>query len=133
MILAVLLGMGCSGKTVVECVCTAFPSGDSTVVKAGHKETIYDCCNDKFAITLKEVNDSRCPSQLVCVWAGTAFITITLNNNPAQLLELEINKPKTVRYLNHEYTLELKTLTPYPEFDYPDLGDYEATITVSRI
>ena len=132
MIVAVLLNMGCSEKTVVECVCTPFPSGDSAVLKVGKKINIYDCCNDKLFISLKQVEDSRCPSQLQCVWAGTAHIKIHLNQTFGGLIDLELGKSKTVNYNNHTYTFKFSNLSPYPVNSYPNQEDYEATVIISR-
>ena len=123
---------GCSEKTVVECVCTPFPSGDTTILKVGHKQILYDCCKDKFALTPEAVDDSRCPLQFQCVWAGTAHIKLRINQLFGEIISIELNHSKTFDYNNHTYTIKFINLSPYPVDGYPGQEDYEAAIIVSR-
>ena len=78
--------------------------------------------------------DSRCPKDVTCVWAGNAKILLKVRKNAAQPANVELNtnsNPKTFRYL--EYELRLEELKPYPKSDAPTKSsDYEVTLTVHK-
>lgn len=59
--------------------------------------------------------DSRCPQNAVCIWAGNARVRLTLTKSGAQQQQLELNttsEPKAASYLG--YRVQLVELTPYP-------------------
>lgn len=79
--------------------------------------------------------DSRCPKDVTCVWAGNAKILLKVRKNTAQPANVELNtnsNPKTSRYL--EYELRLEELKPYPKSDAKTKSsDYEVTLTVHKL
>lgn len=76
------------------------------------------------SITLTDVQDSRCPSGMQCIWAGYAAVTLQLTDATAApqtaRLTLLNNLPTYTRdsvsvTLNRrEYWLRLLDVTPYP-------------------
>lgn len=71
-------------------------------------------------------SDSRCPRDVVCVWAGDAVAAIVVNPGcykagclaPSMLLSLHTNlEPKTGEALGHVVTL--LSLQPWPVADAP--------------
>ncbi|HEX7335199.1 MAG TPA: hypothetical protein VF290_27105 [Pyrinomonadaceae bacterium] len=79
--------------------------------------------------------DSRCPKDVNCIWAGNAKILLKVRKDAAEAASVELNTnmtPKTSRYL--EYELRLKDLKPYPESKAAiKSSEYEVTLTVHKI
>lgn len=79
--------------------------------------------------------DSRCPKDVNCVWAGNAKILLKVKKDAAKPASVELNtntNPKTFRYL--EYELRLEELKPYPQSDArTKTSDYEVTLTVYKL
>ena len=107
---------------------------DSTVVelKYGQKKNL--CDNDSSCISFtKLVTDSRCPSDVVCVWAGTAIIELGTCDIEGGAIELEIYKPVEYSINDQKYYIELTALSPYPSVAHPtNVNDYKATITIKK-
>lgn len=79
------------------------------------------------------VEDSRCPTDAVCVWAGNAKIRIRVTKNGrSKVLELNSGlEPRTATFAG--YSFELKALTPEPRSNVRiDPNGYVAKIKVSR-
>lgn len=72
--------------------------------------------------TLTTVQDSRCPSDMTCVWAGVADVTVALTDATAtvQTVRLSLTSTSPARdsvaiTLNQRpYWLRLMTVSPYP-------------------
>lgn len=105
-------------------------------VKAGHKAVIDD---EQLRIKFDAVlEDSRCPTQVSCVWTGQARIAVVVQHADGEPVPLEFNtnpapafRRDTATYLSYE--IRLITLDPYPR--YPNnpirFEDYVATFVVS--
>ncbi len=76
-------------------------------------------------ITLKEVNDSRCPVNANCIRAGEAIavLNVVINNNSERNINLCTGADCNARALSETYTLssdgekylfKLDSITPYP-------------------
>jgi len=83
-------------------------------------------------------SDSRCPSDVVCVWAGDAIAAFVAEQNcdcrtPAYDLKLHTTlQPKSAAV--HGYRIELLHLVPYPNSATPiKRGDYAAWLRVVPI
>jgi hypothetical protein len=70
--------------------------------------------------TLTELNDSRCPSDVVCIWAGTIDATLALTDGSAtQTVRLGYEKNYAsdsvdVLLNKRRYWVRLLDVTPYP-------------------
>lgn len=90
-------------------------------------------------IEAKEFTDSRCPINVECVWAGVATAKISFDDTPEGTIELclgacdVVSKPKTqeININSIVYTVELKDLTPYPEFGVKQ-EEKKATIIIKK-
>lgn len=85
----------------------------------------------------KVIEDSRCPTQHQCYWAGQARIVIAaqLGESSSQTVEFYANRVAPRQKINAtnvgEYAIELQSLDPYPQTDDPiSFGDYRATLVV---
>jgi hypothetical protein len=79
-------------------------------------------------------DDSRCPSDVQCVWAGNAVVRLSLTStgNPDSNAALNITlDPKFADSAGYRVTLV--GLKPYPRSGSPiSAGDYVATLRVER-
>ena len=78
--------------------------------------------------------DSRCPSDVVCVWAGNAVVRLSLMSTQASSIEAALNTtldPKNVTYGG--YTVRLVDVKPVPKSGTKILdADYVATLEVTK-
>ncbi len=78
-------------------------------------------------------SDSRCPIDVVCVWAGEATLRLTLRRLPHAAEVVEVTTPGTPEASYHGYTIEVRMLLPAPRAAAPtDPGAYVATLIVRR-
>ena len=84
----------------------------------------------QFSIT--EINDSRCPSDVICIWEGKADVKIEIESPQKGNLILST-------YNNHIdtfgiYTFELIEVSPYPvSTETIELKDYNVTLLIKEI
>ena len=83
---------------------------------------------------LELVEDSRCPTDTNCVWAGNAKIKIRVRTAGGKTRTLTLNstlQPQTLSY--GEYDFRLTGLTPQPRSNIRiNPNGYRATIEVTR-
>ena len=52
------------------------------------------------------VEESRCPPNVQCIWAGQVAVKLKINNSEQFIVGLNhSNYPSSFSYMNHEYTL----------------------------
>ncbi len=93
--------------------------------------------SDGLALTFLEVSeDSRCPSDVVCVWAGRATISISLRRDGLSLgdFSLTLGEGAAASAVEREgYRLRLTALEPYPiNTRLTSTEKYLAILTVSK-
>jgi hypothetical protein len=66
------------------------------------------------AVKLTGINDSRCPSDVVCIQAGDAMIVLALSGSGADRIDTLylVKPPKSVNYGG--YRFEAVDVQPYP-------------------
>ncbi|MDQ3221356.1 MAG: hypothetical protein M3Q26_11540 [Acidobacteriota bacterium] len=82
---------------------------------------------------LSLVEDSRCPTDTKCIWAGNAKIKIQLSKpgKPIKTFELNTNPGNTTIF--EGYKFKLKALTPHPATNIRiNRNGYVATISVIK-
>ena len=81
-------------------------------------------------------DDSRCPKDVTCVWAGNAAVRVWVTNGRGgTTLTLNTNKSPTLgdEAQYQGYKIKLVDLSPYPHSDKNiAAGDYTATLLVSK-
>ena len=117
-------------------IITFFFSCSNDDDSSGNKSTIYQEGN--ITITLKKINDGRCPTNINCLWVGNAEVIMTITNEN-EIMDLTLN---TAGYINEQLNfptstsifdldIELVALQPYPEDGVPlTLEDYTVSINV---
>jgi hypothetical protein len=78
------------------------------------------------------VDDSRCPTSVVCVWEGNASILVTVTRgNATAVLELNTNSRLPTSAVFESYYIQLRKLDPYPATpSTPNPQRYTATLFV---
>ena len=88
----------------------------------------------KFKLT--DINDSRCPTDVICVWAGKADVKIEVESPVTGSLVLStINNDfnKSIDTIGN-YSFELIDVLPYPiSTQTIDLEDYDVKLKVKKI
>jgi len=116
--------------------CSNSPTGPDAVVgkpfelNAGSVSTLPDGARLRFEGVQ---SDSRCPIDAVCVWAGDATITVTLNPARGSTESREMHTQPTGSQISYAtYTITLTALAPYPRSsrEIPAAG-YVATFVVA--
>ena len=81
------------------------------------------------------VEDSRCPADANCVWAGNAKVTIKVTNGRGQSKTFDLNthlQQKSARFDGYEITLG--EVSPYPRSNVRiDRNGYTANFSVKRL
>lgn len=91
------------------------------------------------SVKVTKIEDSRCPKNVVCVWAGMVkvYFSITENNVTKEAsVELYTDKePKTTVELNGTtYSIEVTEVSPYPATPDPiSLEDYRISFTIKKV
>jgi hypothetical protein len=98
----------------------------------GFGETIHIGALGLEFTTLAE--DSRCPLNAACVWAGNARILVTVTlGNTTEVVELNTYPSYQVRATVEGYLIELRRLQPdIPWSPRGPLSEYTATVFVDR-
>jgi hypothetical protein len=132
LILGLFLTFSCDEKFN----CEEFTLGTPFVVKAGE---INQDCPGQLSITLVRVeNDSRCPSNANCVWAGNAEVVFIFRNVDEET-EFTLDTNASMQGSENEkevlgYSIKLNGLTPYPEISMQiKEKDYRADITITKV
>jgi hypothetical protein len=83
------------------------------------------------------LEDSRCPTEVTCVWAGTARVALVVQVGDGEAVTVEVNSnPEAGKPTAEveEYTIELQSLAPQPETpgEAIPLAGYQATLVVTK-
>ena len=87
-------------------------------------------------IKIANLTDSRCPSDVTCVWQGQAKILIDINKNNQNLGNFSLilnDKNLEARSFDH-YSIHLIKVDPYPISSKKiQLSDYDVTLKLSLL
>ena len=79
-------------------------------------------------------DDSRCPMDVLCIWAGNAVVVLELKESNRNEQSIKLNtflNPKSIEY--SDLIIELKELTPYPKSSEKiSADDYVAKLIVKK-
>jgi hypothetical protein len=106
--------------------------GQSFELRVGEAATVGD---ELLAISFVGVtSDSRCPIDVVCVWAGEATLRLTLRRLPQPARVVEVKTPSSSEADSYDgYTIEVRALLPAPRSATPtDPAGYVATLVVQH-
>lgn len=112
-------------QTVQRMPAAGVPTKDTTNLRAGQQFTYRDFIGVIDTVT----SDSRCPTDAVCVWAGTVKVQTQLQAGKAhETLELELGKP----YNFYGYLVTLVDVSPKKNTKVTVApSDYRFTVSVT--
>ncbi len=118
---------------ILACICFALSasaqSNGEITVKFG-KTKVYG--KGRVSVKFVElIEDSRCPENLNCIWAGVARVKVELvKNGKKGVFELGTNGSAPAIFQG--YTVVIKNLDPYPSIrSHSKTADYALTLTLS--
>jgi len=104
------------------------------VFKIGLGDTVT---NDGIKIQFEEMlEDSRCPVNVQCVWAGQARVKVNISgpDMPEESLDLIVGKKdKNVLCTVNGYILKAMTLAPYPDTTNTEIKEYVLFILKEKV
>lgn len=106
-----------------------FNIGEETVFQHGE---INQSNISSLEFTITEINDSRCPSDVICVWEGKVDLKIVVEKPYAGIIELSSHSHSIDTF--GDYSFELIDVSPYPiSTETIELKDYLITLDILRI
>jgi hypothetical protein len=119
---------GCGGITEQDQELPPIPGPMEITLGFGERHVIVGTVIEVHFEDVPE--DSRCPSDAVCVWAGNAVVALTVSNSDEIPVDISLNtnlEPGSARW--DGIVLTLLSLAPEPLAEIPiDPEDYVATI-----
>lgn len=102
-------------------------------LRAGQAATFFE---PALSITFAGVpNDSRCPTDAMCIWAGDGEVQLTLHVGPLDGDGADLDAHLHTNLEPHSapwgvyYEIRLLALNPQPSINHP-MGEYRATLVV---
>jgi hypothetical protein len=112
-----------------DAVDSVFDFGDELELKAGDTAGTDD---RRVVLKLTDVNDSRCPSDVECIWQGEVSVAFELNYNGITnfMLSSFFNPTDTIKNLS----FKLISVEPYPvSTRRAELDEYIVKVEVQKI
>ena len=139
-ILLCLALAGCGGGTDSDLATTNGPGPDAGAtytlsMRVGQQIVISE---EALTVTFAEVTDSRCPTQVQCIWAGQGKVTLVVSQLGYPTESLAIGTPASPSALSNEssyqaFRLTLESLDPNPTIPGPvQIELYRATVLVEK-
>ena len=100
--------------------------GDPIEIKINQTKSIGD-----LGVTFSEINDSRCPSDVTCVWEGRVSVTLQIYDH-LQNQRIILTNGETPSMDVGIYKINLIDVLPYPVSTKDISKDYVAKITISK-
>lgn len=142
----VLLTLGCeggaltrpgvtpSGETGSAAASAPAATGEVAVVEVRFDETVS---SGALRLRWMDLNDSRCPQGVKCVWAGEAAATVEVTRNGLEpqtiVLKLRAGQEESAQMAAGS-ELRLLDVEPYPRTGMtPERGDYVAAIGIRSL
>lgn len=86
---------------------------------------------DSLDMEFSEISDSRCPSDVTCIWEGRVSVTLRIYNQTQYQTIILTNETPTFHVDSYEITLI--DVLPYPVSTKDITEEYVATISISKI
>ncbi len=104
---------------------------DSVSVKINYGQEAF--IENNITIKFDDVNDSRCPMDVICVWAGDGGVGLKLSDDKGQLHTF-LHTALFPREINFGgYRIILKSLNPYPKSaNLIKLDEYNVDLIIKR-
>jgi hypothetical protein len=116
----------CGFSCTYEDECVSFRLGEETVLRHG----VEYCSSDLFMqLSIDDIQDSRCPEGVVCVWQGEVSVKISIETSEVNEIILQsLHHP--IDTLD-QFAFILVDVVPYPKYKQPVvMSDYRITVKV---
>ena len=91
---------------------------------------VYHSADNSLSFSITEINDFRCPADVICIWAGKAEVTIKVEKPVAGTIKLGISEIDTVG----NYSFKIVNILPYPiSTKKTELKDYEVVLKIENL
>lgn len=90
---------------------------------------------ENLSVTFQDVlEDSRCPVDVVCIWAGNAKVTLEVKQTGKATQTLVLNSTLEPREVAYEgFRIRYEGLMPQPRSDHPiRREDYRLSLSISK-
>jgi hypothetical protein len=87
---------------------------------------------DDLSITVKGVNDSRCPYGCQCIWAGEVKVLITIKDSNNSV-DTSLVLPSRPRLQFTNYNIVLESVKPYPICNDSNIPTYSFYFRIDDI
>ncbi|RNI28574.1 hypothetical protein [Rufibacter latericius] len=86
-------------------------------------------------LTLQKIEDSRCPKDVLCIWAGVAVAQVQLQDSTGESVSqtLSLGEMAKISLGTKTYQLTLREVTPYPRISDLNPAQKEALISISTL
>ena len=85
------------------------------------------CLDKDHDMTITEINDSRCPITVTCVWEGNAIVHLKFDNSIDTTVTYQEGEPNKLTMLGYEFKVD--SINPYP-VETTDDGPYKVYMTI---
>lgn len=111
--IAMVLG-SCGQKIYSEKTepCTTSVTGDTVTLAYQKPVAIFEKCADNMTASIISIEDSRCPKDVQCVWAGKAAVVLQLAGTFN--VSLELGKQIDTSFREKKFSFLLVDVFPYP-------------------
>ncbi|MEM7186334.1 MAG: hypothetical protein AAF466_06715 [Bacteroidota bacterium] len=85
---------------------------------------------------LEVLEDSRCPKDVECLWAGRARVKVKVSrpDTDSEILEITLGKnDSNVLYTDENYVLRAAALTPYPTTENSGTREYALLVVEEKL
>jgi len=123
--ISLILMVACQDEPISE----IFELNEEKVFMVNHE---YELAGKNLQVKVTKIEDSRCPSDVVCVWQGEAKVTVATEQagNFSTILSTYDNLIDTLG----DYSIELISIQPYPVSDKVIKSeDYDVKLKINMI
>lgn len=130
-ILLAILSYGCSNNDHDVIIPYDLKVDENVILENGNCLKIVD---KEYEICLTSINDSRCPSNVVCVWEGDAEVEFNFKSNSEnKIFKLHTNDKFQQDTIINNLKIKLLNVFPYPNSNNPiDQIDYSVELSISE-
>jgi hypothetical protein len=133
------VSFGCSNKKEVEPE-IEFNSADAKIV-ASREGTLIPAAGRELSVSLKEIADSRCPSNVVCITMGAAQLTLAVQDGTNSVLvktsfdgDGRRAAQEKFELSGQSYAIKVTEVSPYPQTTKsPALEEYKISVMIVKI
>ncbi len=136
-----ILALLCTALLACDARKEALPEQQGPPTSAAYRqETLVKASDTELHLTVREVRDSRCPMDVVCITMGKVEVDFAISDGTQETsvtASLQGDDGKSgragFRLGNQDYLLTIREVLPYPKStEKPDLADYKVSVYIGK-